>query len=339
MKRTFMLLSAGVFAASAALAQNDTLLFEDFEGGDQIPYIVVGAPSGNDDPNWINFDEDGIADGNARPQEWFALFGFSTVDSSTIVYGSSSWLAGFVPGNRNWLITPRIYIGDATAELSWYSAPRQTPLYLDGYQVLVSTSGSLETNFTNVLFNAAQFLGTGTGQSTPSPVASFNTYSYSSGWVHGYDGTNIEFDPTSDSTRFIGVLQQHTVSLAQFNGNWINIAFLHNSDDDNLISIDNILVTGNDYSSVEENELNASISIFPNPATEFITVEYELTKTSPVVVTVTDINGKIISQEARGNQMAGTHRFTQDVTSLAVGTYNMIIEAYGTQIAKQFIVQ
>lgn len=339
MKRTFMLLTAGVFAASAALAQNDTLLFEDFEGGDQIPYIVVNAPSGNDDPNWINFDEDGIADGNARPQEWFPLFGFATVDSSTIVYGSSSWLAGFAPGNRNWLITPSMYIGDATAQLSWYSAPRQTPLYLDGYQVLVSTNGNLESNFTNVLFNAAQFLGTGTGSGTPSPVASFNTYSYSSGWIHGYDGTNIEFDPASDSTRFIGVLQQHTVSLAQFNGNWIHIAFLHNSDDDNLISIDDILVTGTDYSSVEENELNASISIFPNPATEFITVEYELTKTSPVVVTITDINGKIISQEARGNQMAGTHRFTQDVTTLAVGTYNMIIEAYGTQIAKQFIVQ
>jgi hypothetical protein len=337
MKRTFMLLTAGVFAASAALAQNDTLLFEDFEGGDQIPYILVGAPNGNDGPNWINFDEDGLAVEGGFAQEWLSSFGFSTADENNLVYASRSWLVGFAPGNRNWLISPRIYIGDATAKLSWYSASYQTPLYLDGYQVLVSTSGNLESNFTNVLFNASQYLGSGSGQSVPSPVPVFNNYSYSSGWVHGYDGTSIEFD--TDSTRFLGVLHQHEVSLAQFNGNWIHIAFLHNSDDDNWLSIDEILVTGNDYSSVVENELKSSITIFPNPATEFVTVEYELSKTSSVVVTITDINGKIISQEARGNQMAGTHRFTQDVTRLAVGTYNMIIEAYGTQTAKQFIVQ
>jgi len=332
MKKTITLFA--ILAAGYLGYAQDVLLYQDFSSEDD---ILVTAPSGNDDPSWINFDFDGLADANGRPQEWYATFGFAIPDTLDTVYASSSWLAGFLPGNRNYLITPKLNLGAGTATLSWKSAPYQTPLYIDGYAVVVSTTDNLESSFTDTIFRAAQFLGASADSIGTSPIPQFNWYVYSAGWVHGYDGTGIE--EGSDSTRFTGVLTEHTVDLSAYAGQSIHIAFIHNSDDDNLISIDDIMVTGTDATSLEEDALRASLEIFPNPATELISVNYELVKLTPVVVEITDAQGRIVLSENRGIQMAGNHSFSQDVSKFATGTYQMSIKAFGTVLTQTFVVK
>ena len=336
--KKFYTLFLSFFAVFALSAQNDTLVHMTFDDDDTLD-IQVGAPSGNDDPFWINLDQDGIADGNGRPQEWFLSLGYADADSTNIVLASSSWLAGFAPGNRNYFISPQLHLGAGSAELSWASAPRQTPLYVDGYAVVVSTTDNLESSFTDTIFRAAQFLGAGTGQSTPSPVASFNTYGYSNGWVHGYDGSNIQLDAASDSTRFIGVLQNHQVDLSAYSNQSIHIAFIHNSDDDNLISIDNILVTGTNAASVEEDALKGSIQMFPNPTSEVLNVSYELPVSSEVSVVITDVTGRTMYTYSYGDMTPGDHNFSQDVSNYAAGSYFFTIEALGTTFTNSFVVQ
>ena len=332
MKKTLTLFS--LLAVGYLSSAQDVLLYQDFNSEDD---ILVTAPSGNDDPNWINFDFDGLADANGRPQEWYATFGFATPDTLDTVYASSSWLSGFLPGNRNYLITPQLNLGAGAASLSWKSASYQTPLYLDGYAVVISTSGNLESSFTDTVFRAAQFLGASPDSIGTSPIPQFNWYVYSPGWVHGYDGTGIE--DGSDSTRFTGVLTEHTVDLSAYAGQSIHIAFIHNSDDDNLISIDDILVTGTDATSIEEDALNASMVIFPNPATQLISVNYELVKLTPVVVEITDAQGRVVLKENRGIQMAGAHSFSQDVSGYAAGSYQLSIQAFGTVLTQSFVVK
>jgi hypothetical protein len=316
-------------AVSQAVAQGDTLLFEDFTVDPTANYLPVN--SGND-LVWVNYDVDGLADANGRPQEWFwSDGGFASVDSVDACLFSSSWLAGFLPGNRNWLITPPLNIVDATAVLSWASAPRQTPLYVDGYSILVSTTDNIESSFTTTLFQAGQY-ETGSGND-------FSAYTFSPGFVHGQDGTYIEFDPAADSSRFIGVLRPFSESLAQFSGQTIYIAFVHDSDDDNLMALDDILVTGTLSTGISEISQGLEMGISPNPAADKIELAYALSSTSSVRATVYDITGKAVKTTGNVMQMAGNQRLAINISDLAAGTYSVVLETKESKLTNTFVKQ
>jgi len=327
MKKLLMIL---VFAISAnvVLAQSDTLLYENFDVDPTANYLPFN--SGND-IQWVNFDADALPDANARPQEWFwSEVGFSTIDSADACLYSSSWLASFLPGNRNWLMTPPLQIVDASAVLSWESAPRQTPLYVDGYTVLISTTDNIEASFTDTLFQAGQYL-TGAGND-------FAAYTFSPGFVHGADGTFIEYDNAADSSRFVGVLRPFTASLAQYSGQTIYIAFLHDADDDNLVSLDDILVTGTAVGLNEvKNELG--LSLYPNPSSSNIELTYTLAAKSSVVADVYDMRGSKVLSFNNGMQSVGAQKITVDVSELSSGVYNIVLNAAGTIVTTKFVKQ
>ena len=67
-------------------------------------------------------------------------------------------------------------------------------------------------------------------------------YDFSEGFIHGADGEYIKAD--DDPQRNAGVLRPNEVSLAAYAGKTIFIAFAHDSDDDNILFIDDIMVTG-----------------------------------------------------------------------------------------------
>lgn len=64
---------------------------------------------------------------------------------------STSWLIDGDMTSDNWMITPLISMG-TEAYLSW-EAYSYDPDYLDGYEVLISTSGNAISDFTTVLFS------------------------------------------------------------------------------------------------------------------------------------------------------------------------------------------
>lgn len=328
MMKKLLMISMFALSANMVFAQSDTLLYENFDVDPTSNYLPFN--SGND-TQWVNFDADALPDANARPQEWFwSEGGFSTVDSVDACLFSSSWLAGFLPGNRNWLMTPPIQIVDASAVLSWESAPRQTPLYIDGYSVLVSTTDNIESSFTDTLFQAGQFL-TGSGND-------FSAYTFSPGFVHGADGTYTEFDAAADSSRLIGVFRPFTASLAQYAGQTIYIAFLHDADDDNLISLDDILVTGTAVGLNEiKNELG--LSLFPNPASAKVELSYTLAASSSVIADVYDMRGSKVLSFNNGMQPAGNQKLTVDVSELSSGVYNVVLNAAGTVVTTKFVKQ
>ena len=317
---------AFIAVSISATAQNDTLLYENFDVDNTANYALFN--SGND-TGWVNFDLDALPANAGNPQNWFWQSGtFATVDSTDASLWSMSWLDNFLPGNRNWLITPPIQIVDASASLSWHSAPYQTPLYLDGYTVLVSTSTNYEPSFTDTLFQAAQYLS-GAGND-------WSAYVFSPGFVHGLDGTYIEFD--TDSSRFLGVLQPHSVSLAAYSGQTIYIAFLHDSDDDNLMAVDDILITGT-IVGLEESPEQYKMTIYPNPAVDRIELSYLLSVTSPVVADIYDIKGAKVLSVNRGIQIAGAQKLDIDVKNLPAGTYNVALTIAGSRVNSVFVKQ
>lgn len=323
-----------LFFQQNLLAQEiDTLLFENFEG-DPESYILPTFPNG-DDETWINYDQDTYNDasGSGRPGEWFWSYGFADADSNNLVYISNSWTA---PANQvaNYLILPPLEIEGANAKLSWKSAPRQTPRYLDGYFVVISTTCNVEECFTDTLFKAAEYLSVG-----PLDVDSgFSHYNFSSGWVHGEDGTYLEYH--NDSARFIGLLQPQEVSLDAYMGQKVYIAFVHGSTDDNLISVDDILVTQNEVTGIHDAAASTNaLAIYPNPSASQALVDFHLNRTSAITSKIYDLTGRLVQSQYHGVMIKGDQQVTLDVSGLAKGQYNLVIEHSDGMVNGKLVVQ
>jgi len=312
-------------------SQNDTLLFENFEA-EVIDYIFELLSNGDDD-TWLNFDQDGLPDGSgqSRPGNWFLSSAFANADEGNTVLISNSWTNNTVQSVENYLITPPIQIVDANAVLTWKSAPRQTPRFLDGYVVVAQVGTNIETNFTDTLIKYAEFIS---GDSS----GVYSDYVFSAGIVHGADGEFVE--DSGDIARAIGVLRPNSISLAQYEGQTVYFAFVHNSTDDNLISIDDILITGTSAVSAQNLKSNKlDFDIFPNPAIDVAQIKIDLPFTTGLRIEIFSIDGKLVKAESKGVLIKGTHYFQLDVSDLATGVYNVVFQANNLKFGKQLIKQ
>jgi hypothetical protein len=291
------------------------------------------------DQTWYNFDSDGLADqsGGNRPGEWFhADFGFADVDSLDGCFWSNSWTLDAVNPVKNYLILPALQIIDTNATVSWESAPRQTPRYLDGYVVVVSTTTNDEAQFTDTLFWAAENEGWNSA-----PVDStFNEYYFQptnpNAFIHGLDGTYVEYH--GDSVRLVGAHRPFSASLSAYSGQSIYIAFVHFTHDDNLLCIDNILVTGTSPNSINEATRDAmKLYSYPNPASNNIHLNFTIDKTSDATVVVTDVLGNIVLNETLNN-VSGKYSYTMDVENLSAGTYYYTVTSSYGRSANKFVI-
>jgi len=341
------LMATYLFGIVQLNAQMDTLLYENFNApfdyAEDDSDGVAGFASGNDEI-WVNFDQDGLPTAGGLPGNWYwddeAFFEEDSAQGGILV--SRSWLDGFLPGNRNWLITPPIYIADDQAVLSWKSATFQGPRYMDGYSVLVSTGSNdpleVPNPFTEVIFRAA-FMTAITGMGSSTDLSNFN---FSPGYIHadGFTLTDyfIHTDNIPSFDQHYGLLEPHSVSLAAFAGQTIYIAFLHDADDCNFIALDDILVTGT--FAVRTNDLftDVSMEIFPNPAASFINIQYEANNVSKVEARIYTADGKLATYFNHLPALEGRQIFEANLEVLPSGQYTLQMYFDGkASRAKSFI--
>jgi hypothetical protein len=309
----------------------DTILFEDFQF--DVLSQMQGIPFGND-LVWINFDEDGTTtnDGTESSKRWESReFYFDALDSITGITNycasSLSYLQGSVPGNRNWLITPPINVTDANFTLHWKSAPYQGPRYIDGYLVLanINSNDALTSgNFVDTLFQAASMEAiTGDGQSTE-----LSNFEFTPGYIHadGYTLTDYYFPGTTVN---YGYLEPHSVSLAAYAGKTIYLAFLHNSDDDNLLALDDILVQHQTASpTVEAPFVRFHPVLYPNPVENVVNVLYELPTATAVTIRLTDMKGALVTTLLNNVKLpAGEQQHNFNLRTLPAGSYSLEFSA------------
>ena len=342
-----MFLLTGTF-----LKAQDTLLFEDFELTRFYDTLLIDCqvsgtvpPGVTGDINWYNMDSDGDPDGSGggRPDGWFALQPFSVVDQYETVYGgtppdtntvigANTWTAGLLP-QMNWLITSSVQLGSADT-LFWKSAPRQTPRYLDGYEVRLSTTTNADNTsaFSNVLFNAAEMTATGSD-------TTFSTFTFSTGFVHGQDGTYIDYTDGSATAVHQGQLRTFSAPLNAYANMAVYVAFISTSTDDNLISLDDVLIRGTLFNGINENKNDIALNLFPNPATDNVQVNYTLTSETIVTISLFDVTGKLVSTVSEGSQAQGRHFAHINTSSIAKGFYTVKVETSFGQSTSKLIVR
>jgi len=345
--KTLALLLA--MAPMALIGQMDTLLHEDFQDQVLEPEPIT-FPMGEDE-TWVNWDADAIPAAQSRPGDWYVDYDQAQLESDTIaptdtnfVFGSSSWLEGFEPGNRNWLIMPPLDIVDDQATFHWKSASFQGPRYLDGYSILVSTTENFESSFTDTLFRAAQMIAPLPAGASDAEVNAFNVDSFlfapADAYVHADRYTLEEYYiPDTASALFLGVLEPHSVSLSAYAGETIYLAILHDSDDDNLIFVDDLLVMGSLVGSSTEGPVANDIRLvtYPNPVDNFLNVLFRLDEAAQVTLELFDSQGKRLQALQPENRLSGEQSMRLNLMQLPAGAYSISLNIDGQRYTRQVV--
>lgn len=318
--KTFLLFVVSFFFYSSIFSQVDTVLIQDFQF--DVFQLMDSEPTG-DNVLWVNYDEDGLASnlGTEETQRWYG--GEPKVPDTingvpNFVALSSSFLDNFLPGNRNWMILPAQEITDESYMLHWKSAPGQLPRYMDGYQVLLSTSTNDVGSFTDTLFTAASMESiTGDSQSTD-----FSNFSFTPGYLHADGGTDENYFQASTNVNF-GILEPHSFDLSEYVGQNVYIAFLHDSDDDESLQIDDILITkaAEPSSLVNIDENKFRMEVYPNPVDQFMFLNFQLEQRQNVSYSIFSTQGKLVYSSEMSEYTSGLQSERLDLSNLSSGNY------------------
>lgn len=341
-----------LFVFASALAVNAQVLLEqDFQGfanGGDIPFVE--EPDDAFPEDWLNIDLDNLEANASGPQFWFGTDDYLYIEQPEIVgdtnfiMGSQSWLVGFAPGNRNYLITPEIEVEEGTT-LTFSVSTRQGPRYADGMSVRVAPDGDIsdpDSWFPDVLFTTAQMVEetswnedyygdpfTGCSAGNDLNIDQYCWYpavgdgTNGTGYVHA-DSYTLEEYLVLDAagTNYVGLLEPHTVSLDAYSGQTIRIGFVHDSDDDNLIGLDDIIVQVSDPDAVAEFTFDQLVNVYPNPATEALNIDFSEFVRDMAQVTIYDASGKVVrSTMYSGAQLLAFQSI--DIEDLPAGVYSL----------------
>lgn len=91
--------------------------------------------------------------------------------------------------------------------------------------------------------------------------------------------------------------------------------------------------------SIPLNEYFSTNTLYPNPATETVTLGFRLVEASDVTIRVFDISGKTVKQIYLGQQDRGEHQFSLPVNDLADGSYYYSFNAGNKEAVKKFIIK
>ncbi len=334
MKKIYFFALLLLAATSSSFAQKDTLLFEGFETIDFT--TMVTAPSGKE-TTWVNWDKDGLAPGEGTFSNWYAAPEiYQAQVTKPAVFNrtahSLSYLNGDKPGSTNVLISPPITIVDDKSTLSWQSCPLQGPSFMDGYKVLISVaSNDLTKAKPDTAFIAAEVTSY-----SATPSLNLADWKFSKGYIHA-NGYKLKqyWDTTGVSIFYRGRLEPHTISLAKYKGKKIFVHFYHDSSDDYIFELDNVLVRSNQPILGTKDELANAVrfTTYPNPVVNFVNVLYRLEKETKVQVSVANVKGERILNLYEGNDLGEiNHNF--DVSNLPQGAYFITLKV-GDKVTSQ----
>ncbi|MBX2949048.1 MAG: T9SS type A sorting domain-containing protein [Crocinitomicaceae bacterium] len=90
---------------------------------------------------------------------------------------------------------------------------------------------------------------------------------------------------------------------------------------------------------VDNNEVLNGVSVFPNPATDKATVEFNLANASNVSVEVMDITGKVVETVSLSNVAAGANTADLNTAGYASGMYSVVIKSNDASVTRKLVVR
>lgn len=295
----------------------DTLVYLNFDTSNVIPDWDNGGP-------WFNFSYDQLATNSGDPTVWFQSDSVAVQDIAngdtlrfTNMGLSISWMQGFAIGNRNALSSPALTISQPGAVLRFSTMPVQGPQWSDGISIKVDDLQDPQNSNADTLIQLKQYRGSGDG---PVWHPSFGWDTIPGDTMH----TAYNYDPTlatfTDSGNATVALMDFELSLDAYVGQTIYITFYHDSDDDNGIFLDDILVMQPLASGLQESHSSYS-KLFPNPTKDEVVFEFNAFDNSDPHIELLDINSRLIKSVNVNNDDFGVQRVKIMTSDLKWGLY------------------
>lgn len=298
-------------------ANMDTLVYMNFDTSSTIPDFNNGGP-------WFNFSYDNLTTANGDPTEWFqadsvAIQDVATGDTLrfTNMGLSISWMTGFANGNRNALGTPGITITEPGAILQFTTMPVQGPQWMDGMTIKVDDIGDAQSPTADTLTQLKQYRGSGDG---PLWDTTYQWMTVPGDTLH----TQYNYDPSlasfGDSGNATVALMYVELSLDAYVGQTIHISFYHDSDDDNGIFLDDIVVMQPLASGLSDDNFAYS-KLYPNPASSDVTFEFNAFDNAENSVELFDVNSRLVKSVNINNDGFGVQKVNIPTSDLNRGIY------------------
>jgi hypothetical protein len=328
-------------------SQSDTLFFMDFQTEDQIANMYPFPDPGISDTSWVNYDEEGLDTDTGDPSNFFWAEDFEPIDTTgtdtNFVAMSQSYLVGFDTSSSNWLISPAMQIVDGNATLHWKSAAFQGPRYLDGYTVKIlkgSQDFASATTSVDVVYRAAEMLS---WISTNGNYLDIDSFEFSNGYIHADGFTLTDYfnagDPTAASPAHSPKLEPHSISLAQYAGETIYVAFHHDSADDYYFQFDDLLLLGTEPVSGINDPTVADLRFvtYPNPVDNFLNVMFRLSEPADVQLEVFNQEGKRVAAKPFKKAIVGDFTEQFDLRNLVAGSYSVALTVDNQRFVKNIV--
>ncbi len=114
---------------------------------------------------------------------------------------------------------------------------------------------------------------------------------------------------------------------------------------DNITPTPGSMLTVDDISFQLGNGLNIPVNeyfklntLYPNPATELISLDYNIELANDITVKVYDVTGKVVKAISLGRQDAGKHQLDMGVADMPAGTYFYSFNAGEKEAVKKFTI-
>lgn len=188
--------------------------------------------------------------------------------------------------NNDWLISPQMTLGSTGNNVSFWAKPLNALYGLEKFNILVSTTNATTTSFTPI-------------------------------------------NPTTVVTPSLNEWAQYTFNLDAYAGQSVRIAIQCVSDDQFALFVDDFKVTTTGAvlgTSDISNPSKSLVTIYPNPATNFVSVKSESKINN---IKIFDISGKSINVKLDGDKI--------DVRNLPAGAYLINIETKDGISTEKFI--
>ncbi|NBC08177.1 MAG: T9SS type A sorting domain-containing protein [Bacteroidetes bacterium] len=146
----------------------------------------------------------------------------------------------------------------------------------------------------------------------------------------------VSYDPEEWETP-----QMREVSLADYAGQSVHIAFRNITPSGDALLIDDIAITeGMLSNTVAVDNASFEFKLAPNPATDDGTdLEFTLEQASDVVIAIQDMSGRRVQELRQGRLPAGQHQATLPTAELPAGVYTVSVRSANTMGTTKLIVR
>jgi hypothetical protein len=239
---------------------------------------------------------------------------FNTEVSSTLMAPNWTWQDLTGSGSGRWYSGNYTFLTD-TMGFSGNTAYSSG----NGFDVLlISPSISLPAGSSTLTYKVAlsSFFGQGTANST------YNVYVLPASSTYSTSATPI----FTETITTVNTISDKTIDLSSFAGQAVKIYFRHFNGGIKYLFMDDVKVTSSSVLGTSDIKSNDQVGIYPNPATDFITIK---SKSEIISTEICDATGRKVNNQQKTDKV--------DVQNLQPGNYILNITTREGKSSTKFI--